>query len=163
MKRITAILVAIAALGLTSEAGAIGVGGAYWSTEDADSGYGIILKHRIKIVPMIGAELRGSWLSFPDQGPESDKSLSIYPLEAVGRLSLGLFYVGAGVSYNIFSIKDLDAENKAGGLILGGVDLGLAGLGVFGELNYRFVETKVESVDLGANGFGVNVGVTIGG
>ena len=158
MKKLLVALVLVAAVVSTAgDAHSIGAFLSYWDGEDLENGYGGGLKHKFQIIPIIGVEARASWLSF------SDADLNLYPLEAAGRASLGMFYGGLGAGYYIFSGKDKNWDNAFGGFLFGGLELGLAGLGVFGELKYTWVESKIE--DLGTasgNGIGVNAGVLFG-
>ena len=164
MKRISIIV--FAALVLCSSfqsAHALGVMASWWKMDDTnENGFGFGLRERVKIVPLIGIETRASWINF------SDADMNVFPLEAAGVATLGLFYGGIGVGYYIF---DADLENSFGWFVLAGVDVGLGGFGLFGDLQWRDLSADFEDVDpnlsnvptsLDAAGVGFNVGVTFG-
>jgi len=132
---------------------ALGVFLQWQDTDDGGSSYGLGLKHKFSIVPIFGIEARASWLKFDDFGPAS---VNLYPLEAFGRFKLGLFYVGAGLGYYLFS-GDFKPDDTAGGFGAGGVEFTLFGLGAFAEL--RYLVLKPTDIDL--SGFGANAGVIL--
>ena len=158
MKKIIVALVLVSAVMSTAgDAHSIGAFLSYWNGEDIDNGYGLGLKHKFQIIPIVGVEARASWLSF------SDADLNLYPLEAAGRANLGLFYGGLGAGYYIFSGKDVNWDNAWGGFLFAGVEIAVGGLGVFGELKYTWVESKIEDLATASgNGIGVNAGVLFG-
>jgi hypothetical protein len=138
---------------LAPQANAIGVMGSWWDQDALGNGYGLGLIHKFGIIPLISIDVRASWLSFTDELIEAN----VFPLEATGRANLGMFYGGLGLGYYIFSGKDnVDLDNTIGGYILGGVDIGLAGFGVFGELKYTITDKN------SADGIGANIGVNFG-
>ena len=88
----------------TTPANALG-GFAHWQqSEDMDSGFGFGLTHKFQIVPVFSAEARAAWVSF--DGGQNHKDTNMYPLEAIGRVKLGLLYGGAGIGYYLFSGDD---------------------------------------------------------
>jgi hypothetical protein len=141
-------------------ANAIGVYGQWQDSKDADSdGYGLGLKHEFGIIPLIGIEARASWLRYSDD--DSDANLDMYPLEAFGKVKLGMFYGGVGLGYYIMS-GDYAPDSTVGGFAAVGIDISLLGLGFFGELRYLYLEPDMEtggSVDM--SGVGANLGVTL--
>ncbi len=137
---------------------AIGIFAQWQDSKDADSGYGVGLKKSFSIIPIISVEARASWLRYSGDGSEN---LDMFPLEAFGRVSLGMFYGGVGLGYYIMS-GDNAPKNSLGGFAAAGIEIGLAGLGVFGELRYLYLEPDHElggTVDM--SGIGANVGVTL--
>ena len=167
MKRINIIV--FAALVLCSSfqnAHALGVMASWWKMDDTnEDGFGFGLRERIQIVPLIGIDTRASWIGF------SDANLNVFPLEAAGVVTLGLFYGGIGVGYYIFDAEDADLENNFGWYVLAGVDVGLGGFGLFADIQWRDLSADVENVDpnlsnvptsLDAAGVGFNVGATFG-
>lgn len=149
----------ILAATVISPASAIGVFGQWQDSKDADSGYGLGLKHEFGIIPMIGIEARASWLRYSEEN--SDENLDTFPLEAFGKVKLGMFYGGIGLGYYIMS-GDYSPDSSLGGFAALGIDFGLGGLGVFGEVRYLYLEPDVEtggSVDM--SGIGANLGVTL--
>jgi len=160
MKKCLIVIVAVAVvMSLAPQAHSIGAYLSYWNGEDTDNGYGVGLNHQIKIIPLISAELRASWLSFS----EDDPSMNLYPLEGLARAKLGMFYLGLGAGYYIFSGSDDVKWDNAWGLFgVGGLEITIAKIGVFGELKYTWVETKITEPiesDVDGSGIGVNVGV----
>lgn len=167
MKRISIIV--FAALVLCSSfqsAHALGVMASWWQMDEAsEDGFGFGLRERVPIIPMVGIETRASWLNF------SDSDLNVFPLEAAGVVTLGLFYGGIGVGYYIFDAKDVELENNFGWFVLAGVEVGLGGFGLFGDIQWRDLSSDIEGVDpnlsnvptsLDAAGVGFNVGVNFG-
>ncbi len=137
---------------------AIGIFG-QWQDSDGESGYGLGIKQNFSIIPIISIETRASWLRY--SGDNSAGDLDMFPLEAFGRASLGMFYGGVGLGYYIMS-GDYAPKNSFGGFGAAGIGLSLAGLGVFGELRYLYLEPDHElggSVKM--SGIGANVGVTL--
>jgi hypothetical protein len=129
---------------------------------DMDTGYGIGLKRKFQIIPILAAEARASW--YYTDGGEQWMDLNTFPLELVGRLSFGFLYGGIGAGYYIFSGDDFKPENSLGGFIFAGAEFGLFGLGAFAEIRWLQLEPdEVESLggsrDL--SGVGGNIGVTL--
>lgn len=155
------VIIAVAAIMVASmapRAHSIGAFLSYWNGEDTNNGYGLGLSHQFKIIPLISAEARASWLSFS----ENDTDLSLYPLEGLARVKLGLFYLGAGFGYYIYSSgNDASVDNSWGGFGVGGIEFTIAKIGAFAELKYTYTTTKVSdtNIDVDGSGIGVNVGV----
>lgn len=168
MKKLIVVVAAVAiVMSLSAEAHSIGAFLSYWNGEDTGNGYGIGVNHQIKIIPIVSADIRASWLSFGDVAEDlsqlGNTDLNVFPLEALGRAKLSLFYLGAGVGYYIFDGKDLDYDNAWGGFILGGLELSIGPVGAFGELKYTWVETKIDGAgNVDGTGVGVNIGVSFG-
>jgi hypothetical protein len=155
-KLLTVVVAAVIVMSLSAEAHSFGAYLSYWNGQDIDNGYGVGLKHKFQIVPIFSVEARASWLKFSDDPVD----LNLFPLEAMGRAKLGLFYLGAGVGYYIFDAKDASVDNTVGAFGVAGVEFALAGLGGFAELKYTYADTKTESdADLDGSGIGVNVGI----
>ena len=164
MKARTTIIAALltVALLVPQAASAIGIMGSWWNQDDLKDGYGLGLVHEFGIIPIVSVDARASWLRFSEGGTDVD----VYPLEATGRVKLGMFYGGLGVGYYIFNGQNgANVDNDVGGYLLGGVGFGLFGLGAFGELKYTFLDTDVDyglgKEELKASGIGINVGVTL--
>lgn len=160
MKKSLTVIVALAlVVSFAPKAHSIGAFLSYWNGSDTDNGYGAGLSHQIKLVPLISGEVRASWLSHSDGGFD----MNLYPLEGLVRAKLGLFYAGLGGGYYIFSGKDgVELDNDWGAFGVAGLELTVAGIGVFGELKYTWIETKMTAPtesDVDASGIGVNVGV----
>lgn len=132
---------------------ALGIFLQWQDTDNGGSSYGLGLKHKFSIVPLFGIEARASWLKFDDLGPEN---VDMFPLEAFGRFKMGLFYVGGGLGYYLFS-GDIKPDDTVGGFGAGGAEFTLFGLGGFAEL--RYLVLKPTGIDL--SGFGANAGVIL--
>jgi len=158
-KFLTVIVAVVIVMSLAPRAHSIGAFLSYWNGADTDNGYGVGLNHEIKIIPLISAELRASWLSFSDDDP----GMNLYPLEGLAKFKLGMFYLGAGAGYYIFSGSDnVEWDNTWGLFGVGGLGITIAKIGVFGELKYTWAETKITqpvAADVDGSGIGVNVGV----
>jgi hypothetical protein len=141
---------------------ALGIFAQWQNSVDMDGGYGLGLKHNFSIVPIFGLEGRVSYLRYSEAG--NYPAMNAIPLEAFGRLKLGLFYGGLGLGYYIFSGDDYPPKNSVGGFVAAGAEFTLLGLGGFAELRYLYLDPKEEDI-IGGNrdlkGFGANLGVLI--
>jgi opacity protein-like surface antigen len=167
MKRLLmVVLVAAVALGAASpNAHAVGVMASWWKLDDADEdGFGFGLRQKTSFTPLFAIDTRASWIGF------SDSDLNMFPLEAAGEVSLGLFYGGIGLGYYIFDADNVDLDNNFGWFLVGGIEVALAKVGVFGEIKWTQLETDFNDVDpnlddvptsLNADGIGFNLGVTL--
>jgi hypothetical protein len=167
MKRICIIaLLAVVALGAASpNAQALGVFASWWNMDEAnEDGFGFGVRQKVSFTPLLAVDTRASWVSF------SDADLNVFPLEASGLVSLGLFYGGIGLGYYIFDSDGGDLENNFGWFLVGGIEIALAKVGVFGEVKWTQLETDFENIDpnlqnvptsLNADGVGFNLGVTL--
>ena len=127
----------------------------YQDTEDAGAGYGLGMKHTfLGLVPIVGFDLRASWLHYGDE--KSFSSFEMFPLEVVATAKLGFFYGGLGGGYYITS-GDVKPDNSVGGFAAAGVGFKLMGLGAFAEVRYLLLEPGADKM----SGFGANVGVTL--
>lgn len=148
-------------MGHVSPAKAIGGFVQWQSTNDMNSGFGLGLKKKFQIIPIIAIEGRASWMNIDADSPRP--SLNAFPLEIVGRAKLGLIYGGGGLGYYLFSGDDPRPKSSGGGFVMGGAEFTLLGLGAFAEIRYLFLEPDLKDLrgsrDLG--GFGANVGVVL--
>jgi len=159
VKSVRILVLLILTLGFVTmtatSAHALGIFAQWQDAKDMDGAFGLGLKHTFSIVPIVGIEARVSYLRYSD-----GDGLNLFPLEAFGRVNLGLFYGGVGLGYYIFSGNDLKPDNSVGGFLGAGVDFSLGGLGAFAELRYLLLEPGgTYGGDL--SGFGVNAGVTL--
>ena len=132
------------------------------NSTDMDTGYGIGLKRKFQIIPILSAEARASW--YYTDGGDKWADLNTFPLELVGRLKFGFLYGGLGAGYYIFSGDDFKPENSFGGFVFAGAEFGLFGLGAFAELRWLQLEPdEVEAIggSRDMSGVGGNVGVTL--
>lgn len=138
--------------------------------ERAD-GFGFGLREKISFTPVVGIEGRASWISFSNvtpQGsgvnPPADDSADVIPLEAMGVVSLGLFYDAVGIGYYMFDAETVSLSDEVGWFGLLGVELGLGPVRAFADVKWTQVETGEAGApqDFSADGLGVNVGVDFG-
>ena len=168
MKRLFVVAV-VAMLGLaaiTPSAHAIGVMASWWNIDEAnEDGFGLGLRSKTQIIPLVAIDTRVSWIKF------SDADLQVFPIEATGILSLGMAYAGIGAGYYIFDADQGDLDNNFGWYLVGGIELGLSKFGVFGEIKWTQLSADYKDVDpnlqdvptsLEADGIGFNVGVMLG-
>ena len=162
MKRffVAALLAAVCVGSSINPAHAIGVFGTWWQADDADDdALGVGVRMKKQLIPLVAMDARASWLNF---GGETD--INLFPIEATGMLKLGMLYAGLGVGYYIFDSTP-SVDNKFGWYVVGGIDIGLGGFGVFGEGKWTSLSTEAEDVDIGdfeAGGWSVNLGVMFG-
>jgi len=150
------VVLALMAMAVPRAEAEIGIFGSFWDAGDMESGYGGGLKWSPPIpTPIIGVDVRASWLGFSKDG----ESANVIPLEAAGYLDLNIAYGGVGIGYYIFNsgLKD-----KVGLFALAGVKIKVIGIGVFGEVMYRFVDTEFGSTKVNTDGAAVNLGVLLG-
>jgi hypothetical protein len=168
MKRFYIILLLVVA-GLAAAsppAHALGVFASWWNMDEAnEDGFGFGLRQKTSFTPLLAIDTRASWVGF------SDADLNVFPLEASGIVSLGLFYGGVGLGYYIFDSDKADLENNFGWFLAAGIEIALAKVGVFGEVKWTQLEADFENIDpdvddvptsLNADGVGFNLGVTLG-
>lgn len=128
----------------------------FQDSKDAGSGYGFGLKHTfLGIVPIVGFDLRASWLHYGDE-KNGLSSFETFPLEVAATAKLGIFYGGLGVGYYLNS-GDIKPDDEVGGFAAAGAGFKLLGLGAFAELRYLLLEPGNGDM----SGFGANVGVTL--
>ena len=160
MKSVRILVLLILTLGFVTmtatSAHALGIFAQWQDAKDMDGAFGLGLKHDFTIIPLVGIDARVSYHLYT----EGD-GMNMFPLEAFGKLNLGLFYGGLGIGYYIFSGNDFAPDNEIGGFVAGGVSFGLGGLGAFAELRYLLLEPSVGNAKLDLSGFGVNAGVTL--
>ena len=159
MKRLIACLF-LAALCVTAVApsahalGAYGI--VYMPDEGDDTGYGIGLKKGRSFTPLLSIEPRFSFTSFPDATLGAPK----WPAWRTSPC-----FTAESAAAITSSSGDLPLEDTFSWFILAGVDIGLGGLGVFGELKYQFLEPDIDSpigdASADINGLAIHVGVTL--
>jgi hypothetical protein len=156
MTLVTCVVLAVVVTVLASPAQALGLFAQWQDSNDAGSAYGLGAKHAfLKLLPIVDLEGRVSWLHYDsDEMPSSFEAL---PLEAVGTVSLGVFYGGLGVGYYLFS-GDVAPDDSVGGFVAGGASFGLLGVRAFAELRYLLLEP--DGADM--SGVGIHVGASLG-
>jgi hypothetical protein len=164
-----AVLGAFLALGTLAPAthAAQGIFGTMWDPKDTEShGYGFGFRSQVRVNPYISFDTRASWIKFKDD------DFSVFPIEANLMLKLGMVYAGVGGGYYVFdNNNNVDLDNNFGWSALGGIDVPVGPVGLFGEVKWLDLSTdgKVSgvepasgspaSVHLKANGLGFNIGV----
>jgi len=163
----------------------IGAFGSYWSTEDADSGYGYGVRLASTSDPAGYLEVRASRFDdLSDDDSSMDMKLTVTPIDVGITLRGGPedaieFYIGGGGSYYIIDseietaggTKDIDIDDEWGWYGLVGFELDLSeNLTLFAEGIYRNIEGSVPGDEIGnANsdtdfeltGFGGNAGIML--
>ena len=160
MKSVRILVLLILTLGFVTmtatSAHALGIFAQWQDAKDTDGAFGLGLSHGFSITPLVGIEARVSYLRYSD-----GDGMDAFPLEAFGKLNLGMFYGGLGIGYYIFSGSDFAPDNEIGGFVAGGLSFGLGGLGAFAELRYLLLEPSVGNAKVDLSGFGINAGVTL--
>jgi hypothetical protein len=161
MKRscIAALVALLGMASLAAPAHAIGVMASWWQLDESnEDGFGIGLRSKVKIAPLVAFDTRASWIKF------GDPDANVFPIEATGILQLGMVYGGLGVGYYIFDAQDADLDNNFGWYVAAGIDVGIGKFSAFGELKWTMLSTDIgnATTELDADGFGVNVGVLFG-
>jgi hypothetical protein len=136
-----------------------GVYATWWNAKDtSDDGLGIGFRSKVPINPLLAFDTRVGWVRF------SDESMNLIPLEATGLLKLGMAYAGVGGGYYIFN--GADVKNNFGWYALGGIDVSVKSLGIFGEAKWNSLSTDFDSPppgagnpSLDAGGWSINLGV----
>ncbi|MDR0993071.1 MAG: porin family protein [Verrucomicrobiota bacterium] len=158
----------------------IGAFGSWWNSKDYDTLYGGGIRLGMEIFSGLGVEARGSYLTTNGDNPD----MSVVPLEvmALWKLSVSEFikpYIGAGVGYYIKDVDwdnhhDLDVRIKDNDCVgyfgVGGVDIQIGPVTLFGEAKYNLIQDDDEFEWRGGNleetysldGLCVNVGVKFG-
>ena len=158
-----AVFGALLALGTLAPAAhaAQGIYGTWWNPEDTNGdGYGFGFRSQIRVNPYVSFDTRASWLKFKDD------NFDVFPVEATAMLKLGMLYAGAGGGYYIFNNANL--QNNFGWYALGGIDVPVGPVGLFGEVRWLELSTDPDKPDpdagnagtrLKANGLNFNIGV----
>jgi hypothetical protein len=131
-----ALFVFVLVTTLAPDAHAIGAYGIWWMPDDSDDdGFGLGIKDRRNLTPMLAVDGRVSyvWFSTPDA--------SLIPVEATGLVSLGVWYGGAGVGY-YFATGDL--EDEFGWYALLGLEFGVGPVSVFGEVKWQDLKPDLD-------------------
>jgi hypothetical protein len=151
----------------TPSAHAIGVMASWWNIDKENTdGFGFGLRQEVPITPLFALHTDASWLKFSKNGNDTN----VFPLEASAVARLGLFYGGLGLGYYIFDTDGTSIDNNFGWFAKAGVHVGLAKVGVFGEIKYTKLSADFKDVkpgsglptSLDADGVGFNVGVMLG-
>lgn len=170
---------------LTAMAGGLGAYGSYWSTKDADAGFGGGGKLQFMLGDIIGLEIRGSY--FPDLNEEESLfkyELEVIPAEADLILAIPLgdllrVYGGGGAGYYFIDAKikgqgldeKVNVDDQLGWFAVGGLQVQLTeAFALFGEGKYTGIKAKfkgddveeiTDDVDMHLDGFGANVGLLL--
>lgn len=161
MKKIViAMLIAAVGVGMsTPNAHALGLYGIWWMPDKSDDdGWGVGVKDVKHFTPLLALDGRVSYVNFssPDAG--------IIPLEMTGMVSLGVWYGGVGIGY-YFMTGDADLKSTVGYYALVGLELGLGGTSVFGEVKWQSLEPDIDVSNAGSvnlDALVIHVGATLG-
>ena len=141
------------------DANAIGVYG-IWSmpNETDEDGWGIGLKEKRTLSPLIALDGRVSYIKFstPDAG--------IVPIEFTACLKLGMLYGGIGAGYYIFT-GDNALEDTVSWYVLAGIELLPGPVSFFGEVKWQMLEPDLDTPGGGSFEFDalvLHAGVTLG-
>ncbi len=161
MKRIVfAMLIAAAFVGMsTPNAHALGIYGIWWMPDKSDDdGWGAGVKDVKHFSPLLAIDGRVSYVNFssPDAG--------VVPLEMTALVSLGVWYGGIGAGY-YFMTGDAALDNTFGYYFLAGLELGLGGTNIFGEVKWQKLSPDFDLPGGGSADFDalvIHAGVSIG-
>ena len=154
---IMATLALLSALPTTSHAFGAFLG--WWNAEDLGNGFGIGISKGKSFTPLVKIEGRASWFSFSEEDKVGPNSVSVIPVEAVGKLTFGIIYGGVGLGWYFY---DQEIKNNVGFQVLGGAQLPLAALTLFGEIRYVVAQGEFPGGgDVKANGIGINAGINL--
>jgi hypothetical protein len=153
----------------------LGVFGAYWSTDDADEGFGLGAKLSLGADPVYFVARGTFYQDLLDDDEAGDIELQAIPVDAGlefgGDMSESLrLFAGGGVSYCFLELDGVgELDDEVGWYVNGGIELRLSErLSLFGEVIWRGIEGTVEDDDLGEitgdvdldlSGFGAHVGL----
>ena len=168
MKR---IILALLAFGLlttaTQNACALGAYATWWNMDETnDDGFGVGIRAPIKIAPTLSIDTRFAAVYFSDE-------LKVFPLEAIGVVSLGRVYAGVGLGYYYLEVECgcLVHKGNFGWNVLAGTTVGLKAVSFFGEVKWTELSADIEHANappdivadsLDAAGVGFNLGVLFG-
>lgn len=150
----------VALLGIAApSAHALGVYGIWWMPDDSDDdGYGIGIKDKRSFTPLLAVDGRVSYVSF------SEPDAGLIPLEMTGMVSLGVWYAGVGAGY-YFVTGDNAVKDTFGYYFLAGLELGLGGTSVFGEVKWQALTPEIDipnGGDVNLDALVIHAGATFG-
>ena len=158
MKRLLSVLVLLGVMmAFAPRAHAISAYGTWWNS-NGENGFGITLRHRQNITPLFAIDGRAGWVGF--------SNFNVFPLEATGLVTLGIFYGGPGIGYYFYT-GDVDLKSSVGYHGILGASIGLGGLGVYGEAKWGYLRPEYDSgprqgQELNLDHFAFHAGVVIG-
>ena len=176
------VLVLLVLFILPSAYAGFGVFGSYWDAKDYDALYGGGIRAAGEIFSGVGIEARASYLS-TDLFGDPDITIDVIPIEGILSWTLDVSesikpYIGAGIGYYIknpdWNASDAGDEIKAsdcvGYFALGGVNVLLGSVTLFGEAKYNLISDDDEFVWRGTDvtetrsldGFSINAGLKFG-
>ena len=134
-----ALLIVSVSLGAVAPAAhAIGVYGIWWMPDESDDdGFGIGIKDKKSLTPLISIDGRVSYVTF--DSPDA----AIIPVEATGLVHIGMLYGGVGVGYYFFS-GDANIESVLGWYIMAGIEILPGPVSVFGEVKWQSLEPDLD-------------------
>ncbi|HEU5181808.1 MAG TPA: outer membrane beta-barrel protein [Candidatus Polarisedimenticolia bacterium] len=142
---------AMAFMAVPAHAGTVGVYGAFWDTDDADSSWGAGARVGFDFLSWLELEFHGTY--FPEFGGDvlgSDIDISVIPVD--GGLKFKLFpnkpatlYVGAGATYYFLDSDDVEIDNETGYYAEAGVEFGGEHTRLFFEVMWRAMDATIDS------------------
>lgn len=178
-KLIGSIVALVVALGIgfspvaQAEALSSDLGGfvSYLDSDDLDAGYGGGVDLKINLVEAFSIDARASYLDF------SDAEMSMIPLEVAALLNISLgealgLYGGVGAGYYLFDADGIELDDAFGYFPVGGVEIGVGDLKLFGEVRWLLLTADVDAagdeisdlldgVEADVDGLGLNVGLSM--
>jgi hypothetical protein len=132
-----------------AQAGSVGVYGAFWDTDDADSSWGGGVQLGFDFFKWMELEFHGTY--YPDFGADIlGSSVDITALPVDGGLKFNFLpdakvnlYVGAGVSYYFLDMDEAEIDNQTGWYAEGGLSFGEKNFRIFAEALWRVMDTSV--------------------
>ncbi len=148
------LLIGIFAMVITAvpaHAGTVGVYGAFWDTDDADSSWGGGVRIGFDFLKWLELEFHGTY--YPEFGGDilgSNVDITAMPVD--GGLKFKLFpdknfhlYVGAGATYYFMDSNDLEIDDETGYYAEAGVEFGGEHSRLFFEVMWRAMEASVDA------------------
>lgn len=183
MKTLLKSMVALAFMAQAVSAGYLGLFGAYWDPEDADSEIGFGAKLAFPLSPEFTLQFRGKYFEFEQEGiggPGTRATLEVIPIQAALIYNFQSDspvrpYIGGGVGYYLFDLEwadqqqvlQPDVDDEVGYFALGGLRFEInPQFSLFAEASYTWVQIKRiagfrTTGDDTLDGVGFNAGLTL--
>ena len=147
---VVGIFAMVVMAGVPAHAGTVGLYGAFWDTDDADSSWGGGVRMGFDFLKWMELEFHGTY--YPNFGGDVlGSSVDITALPVDGGLKFKLFpekpvtlYVGAGGTYYFMSADGVDISDETGYYAEAGVEFG-AHFHMFFEALWRKMEADVDA------------------
>ena len=141
---------AMVLMAVPAQAGTVGVYGAFWDTDDADSSWGAGVRVGFDFLSWMELEFHGTY--FPDFGADVlGSSVDITALPLDGGLKFKFFpdkpvtlYVGAGATYYFMDSNDVEIDDETGYYAEAGLEFGDK-TNLFFEVMWRNMDATIDS------------------